>query len=163
MVKIDLTVAGDVSDVIDTVHRLAAGIGSAPAATPNNPNGHPDSHPPVDPRVEPLVNDAAAVAEDPWTEEMVRALWVLLTLDVQEIYRRVAHGDGHALHRETLLDDMELTARSLSGRLSSQGHAMRRIRRRYDVNLPHPMAFDQTTEQYRMRPDIGDVIVELNL
>ena len=28
MVKIDLTVAGDVSDVIDTIRRLAAGIGS---------------------------------------------------------------------------------------------------------------------------------------
>ena len=93
----------------------------------------------------------------------MRALWALLTPDVQEIYRRVAHGDGHVLHRDALLDAMGLTARSLSGRLSSQGHALRRIRRRYDVNLPHPMAFDPSSEQYRMRPDLAGAVVELDL
>ena len=93
----------------------------------------------------------------------MRALWQLLTTDAQDIYRRVAHGDGHVLDRDALLDAMGLTVRALSGRLSSQGHAMRRIRRRHNVDLPHPMAFDQSSEQYWMRPDLGDVIVELNL
>ena len=75
----------------------------------------------------------------------------------------MAQGNGHTLPRDALLDAMGLTVRALSGRLSSQGHALRRIRRRYDVNLPHPMTFDQPTEQYRMRPDLADAIVELNL
>ena len=165
MVKIDLTVAGDVSHVINTIRRLVAGNGSSPATAPNNPNGNPDGDPWVEQPAEPLVDDTATVAQDPWTDELVRALWQLLTTDVQEVYRRVGHGDGHghALDREALLDAMGFTVRALSGRLSSQGHALRRIRRRYDVNLPHPMAFDQTTEQYRMRPDLAGVIVELNL
>ena len=75
----------------------------------------------------------------------------------------MAQGNGHTLPRDALLDAMSLTVRALSGRLSSQGHALRRIRRRYDVNLPHPRSFDQPTEQYRMRPNLADAIVELNL
>ena len=55
----------------------------------------------------------------------------------------MAHGNDRTLARDSLLDAMGLTARTLSGRLSSQGHALRRIRRRYDVNLPHPMTFDR--------------------
>ena len=93
----------------------------------------------------------------------MRALWALLTPDVQDVYRRVAHRDGHVLAREALLDAMGFTARALSGRLSSQGHATRRIRRTFDLNLPHPMSFDQPTEQYRMLPHIAGSIVELNL
>ena len=130
----------------------------------NNPGGDPDGATAVNPPVQPPVGGAAAIADNPWTEELVRALWQFLSPDVQEIYRRVAHGDGHVLHRDALLDAMGLTARSLSGRLSSQGHAMRRIRRRYDVNrLPHPMAFDQSSEKYRMLPHIARYIAELNL
>ena len=163
VVKIYLTVAGDVSDVIDTIRRLAAGNGFSSATASNNPNRDPGGDQWVNPPVQPPVGHNATVAQYPWTEELARALWQLLTPDVQEVYRRVAHGDGHALARESLLDDMGFTARSLSGRLSSQGHAMRRIRRRHNVDLPHPMAFDPSSEQYRMRPDLAGVIVELNL
>ena len=164
VVKIDLMVAGDVSDVIDTIRRLATRNGSSPVVASNNPGGDPDGATAVNPPVQPPVGGAAAIADNPWTEELVRALWQFLSPDVQEIYRRVAHGDGHVLHRDALLDAMGLTARSLSGRLSSQGHAMRRIRRRYDVNrLPHPMAFDQSSEKYRMLPHIARYIAELNL
>ena len=168
VVKIDLSVAGDVSDVINTLHQLATGTGSSPAAASSNPGGDPHGHPsvghpPVDQPVQPPVDEEAGIAEDPWTQEPVRALWALLTPDVQEIYRRVAHRDGHALNRGALLDAMGITTRSLSGRLSSPGHALRRIRRRYGVNLPHPMTFDPSTEQYRMRPDLAGAVVELNL
>ena len=147
----------------DRHRRLATGTGSSPAAGSNNPGGNPDGHPSVDPPVQPPVGSAATVAEDPWTEELARARWVLLSPNVQQIYRRVAYGDDHALARDFLLHAMSLTVRALSGRLSSQGHALRRIRRRYDVNLPHPRSFDQPTEQYRMRPNLADAIVELNL
>ena len=163
MVRIYLTVARDVSDVIDTPRRLAAGNGSSPAAASNAPGGDPDGAPSVNPPVQPPVGDNASVAENPWTEELARALWQFLSPDVQQIYQRVAHGDGHILHRDALLDAMGLTARSLSGRLSSQSHALRRIRRRYDVNLPHPMTFDPSSEQYQMRPHLAGAIVELNL
>ena len=159
MVRIYLTVAGDVSDVIDTIRRLVAGNGSTPTTVSNNP----DDDLLVNPPVQPPVGDNASVAEDPWTVEPVRALWQFLSPDVQQVYQRVAHGDGHILHRDALLDAMGLTARSLSGRLSSQSHALRRIRRRHDVNLPHPMTFDPSSEQYRMQPDLAGVIVELDL
>ena len=163
MAKIDPTVAGDISDVIDTPRRLAAGNGSSPAAGSNNPGGDPDGHPSVDPPVQPPVGDNASVAENPWTEELARARWVLLSPDVQEIYRRGGTGQRphpapgrpagrHGPHRSRTVRTPLLT-----------GHALRRIRRRYDVNLPHPMTFDQPTEQYRMRPDLADAIVELNL
>ena len=79
MVKIYLTVAGDVSDVIDTIRQLAAGNGSAPATAPNNPNRDPGGDRRVDPPVQTPVDDTATVAQDPWTEELVRALWQLLT------------------------------------------------------------------------------------
>ena len=138
MVRIYLTVAGDVSDVIDTTRQLAAGNGSTPTTVSNNPDGDLLVNPPV----QPPVDDTGSVTEDPWTDELVRALWQFLTHDAREIYRRVAHGDGHALQRDALLDAMGLTIRALFGHLSSQGHALRRIRRRYDVNLPHPMTFD---------------------
>ena len=128
MAKIDLTVAGDISDVIDIIRRLAAGNGSSPAAASNNPGGDPDGHPSVDPPAQPPAGGAATVAQDPWTMELARALWVLLSPDVQQIYRRVAHGNDHTLARDFLLDAMGLTVRALSGRLSSQGHALRRIR-----------------------------------
>ena len=118
VVKISLSVAGDVSVVIDTLRRLATKTSSSPAAPSNNPDGDPHGHPPVDQPVQPPVDVAAGIAEDPWTAEMARALWALLTPDVQDIYRRVAHRDGHVLAREALLDAMGLTARVLSGRLS---------------------------------------------
>ena len=159
MVRIDLTLEGVVSDVINTIRQLAAGNGSTPTTVSNNP----DDDLLVNPPVQPPVDDTGSVTEDPWTDELARALWVLLTPDAREIYRRVAHGDGHILHRDALLDAMNLTARTLSGQLSSQGHALRRIRRRHDVNLPHPMTFDPSSEQYRMQPDLAGVIVELDL
>ena len=99
VVSIYLTVAGDVSDVIDTIRRLATGNGSSPAAASNNPGGDPDGHPSVDPPAQPPAGGAATVAEDPWTEELARALWVLLSPNVQQIYRRVAQGNGHTQRR----------------------------------------------------------------
>ena len=92
VVSIYLTVAGDVSDVIDTIRRLAAGNGSSPAAASNNPGGDPDGAKAVNSPGQSPVGDDASVAEDPWTEELARALWVLLSPDVQEIYRRGGTG-----------------------------------------------------------------------
>ena len=92
VVSIYLTVAGDVSDVIDTIRRLAAGNGSSPAAASNNPGGDPDGAKAVNSPGQSPVGDDASVAEDPWTEELARALWVLLSPGVQEIYRRGGTG-----------------------------------------------------------------------
>ena len=105
MVRIDLTMEGDVSDVINTIRQLVTRNGSSPVVVSRDPG----SDPPVEQPVQPPVDDAAGIAKDPWTEELVRALWALLTPDVQWIYRRVAHGSGHALAREALLDAMGLT------------------------------------------------------
>ena len=67
------------------------------------------------------------------------------------------------MSRELLLDALNLTARELSGRLSSQGHAVRRIRRYHNVSLPHPMSFDSASQEYRMRSDVAGTIKELGL
>ena len=67
------------------------------------------------------------------------------------------------MSRQSLLDAMGLTERQLSGRMSSVGHSVRRIRNVHNVSLPHPMAFDQSTDDYKMLPDVADAIVRLNL
>jgi len=93
----------------------------------------------------------------------VTALWRFLTDDVRDIYRLVAHSNGHTIARDSLLDDVGITVSALSGRLSSQGHALRRIRRLHNLSLPHPMSFDNRSDTYRMRPDVADTLVRLNL
>ncbi len=57
------------------------------------------------------------------------ALWRFLTEDVRDIYRLIAHSSGHTTARDSLLDDVGITVRALSGRLASQDHALRRVRR----------------------------------
>ena len=89
------------------------------------------------------------------------ALWRFLTDDVRDIYRLVAHSNEHTIARDSLLDALGITARALSGRLSSQGHAVRRIRLHH--NASHPMSFDNQSDTYRMRPDVANAIVRLNL
>lgn len=164
VVKIDLTLEGGVSDVINTIRLLATGnVSSLVAASSTHTSNNPDLQAGAEPTAQPAGGDEDVIAEEQWTVELAHSLWVFLSPDVQEIYRRVAHGHGHALARDSLLDDMGLTTRALSARLSSQGHAIRSIRRQYHVALPHPMSFDQPSGQYRMRPDLAGAILELEL
>ena len=95
MVRIYLTVARDVSDVIDTPRRLATGTGSSPAAASNAPGGDPDGAPSVNPPVQPPVGDNASVAEDPWTVEPVRALGSSCPPTSSRSTAGVAQGNGH--------------------------------------------------------------------
>lgn len=162
MVKVALTFEGDADDVIVAIRRLAVGdatvassvgttieasVASAPAESSDD--AQPDGPP--------------AVPEGRWTIEHVRAFWGFLADDAREIYQRVAQSAGYVLSRQALLEEMHLTVRQLSGRLSSQGHAVRRIRRVHNVALPHPMSFDSQADEYRMLPDVADAIVRLNL
>ena len=164
MVRIDLSLEGDVSDVISAIRQLIGGnVASPVAASATAISNNPGLNAGAAPTAQPAVGGEAVIAEAPWTMELTRALWTLLATDAREIYRRVAHGNGHTLSRDSLLDAMGLTARALSGRLSSQGHALRRIRRQYNVSLPHPMSFDQPSGQYRMRPDLAGAIIDLEL
>ena len=103
------------------------------------------------------------VPEGRWTIDHVRTFWGFLADDAREIYQRVARSPGYVRSRNTLLDEMNLTVRQLSGRLSSQGHAVRRIRRVHNVALPHPMSFDTQADEYKMLPDVADAIVRLSL
>ena len=104
------------------------------------------------------------VPEGDWNSDHVRTFWEFLAADAREIYRRVAQeNQDHRMSRELLLDAMNLTARELSGRLSSQGHAVRRMRRYHNVSLPHPMSFDSASQEYRMRSDVAAAIKEFGL
>ena len=107
--------------------------------------------------------DEPAVPEGEWNEESVRTFWEMLAPDAKEIYRNVAGSNGHVISRDSLLDSMHLTTRELSGRLSSQGHAVRRIRRHHNLSLPHPMSFDPASDEYRMRSDVGEIIARLEI
>ena len=162
MVKVSLTVEGDTDEVMDALRKLALGDSSAtsaPGAAPMAvlPSAPPEDAAPAQPAPEP---DAPAGA---WSTEHVQTFWGFLAPQARDIYRRVAGGNGYILSREALLDGTGLTARVLSGRLSSQGHAVRRIRRFHNVSLPHPMSFDPPTEEYRMLPDVADAILRLSL
>ena len=162
MVKVALTVEGEADEVIAAIRQLAMGdaassisppaisedAGSAPAEAAPSAAAAPEPEP---------------VPEGRWTVDHVRTFWGFLADDAKEIYQSVAKSAGYVLSRQALLDDMHLTVRQLSGRLSSQGHAVRRIRRVHNVALPHPMNFDSQADEYRMLPDVADAIVRLNL
>lgn len=177
MVKVAMTVEGETNEVMDAIRRLMdsdtaatalPGVGIAVASVPADPTAADDapaqlsvaaeSPPPVaEPEPEP------EVPEGQWTLDHVRTFWDLLAPQAREVYRQVAAGSGYVVSRQSLLDTMGLSTRSLSGRLSSQGHAMRRIRRLHNVALPHPMSFDGPADEYKMLPDVADGIFRLNL
>ena len=162
MVKVALTFEGDADDVIVAIRRLA--VGDATVAAPvGNATETSVASAPAESSNDTQLDAAPAVPEGRWTIEHVRAFWGFLADDAREIYQRVAQSAGYVLSRQALLEEMHLTVRQLSGRLSSQGHAVRRIRRVHNVSLPHPMSFDSQADEYRMLPDVADAIVRLNL
>ena len=162
MVKVALTFEGDADEVIVAMRQIALGdhAASSPVGNIAETSGLTDVGV-VSSEVQ--ENDPPAVTEGRWTIEHVRTFWNFLADDAREIYQRVAQSAGYVLSRQALLEEMHLTVRQLSGRLSSQGHAVRRIRRLHNVTLPHPMSFDSQADEYRMLPDVADAIVRLNL
>ena len=181
MVKVALTVEGDTGAVISALRQLAVGEVAFPVApppeivvesepaprltagapapemaaeTPPMPGAMPMSEPEPEP---------PPVPEGEWSIDHVRVFWSYLSDNVQEVYHRVAHSAGYVLPRQDLLDSLDLTERQLSGRMSSQGHAVRRMRRLHNIALPHPMSFDAATDDYKMLADVADAIVRLNL
>ena len=164
MVKVALTVEGEADEVIDALRQLAIGdvAPSSPAVVAVEDNVEEPAEQPTAQSLAPAP-PPIPVPEGRWTIEHVRTFWGFLAPDAREIYQRVAKSAGYVLSRRALLDEMHLTVRQLSGRLSSQGHAVRRIRRAHNVALPHPMSFDSQVDEYRMLPDVADAIVRLNL
>ena len=166
MVKVALTVEGEADEVIVALRQLTIGDGASPASPVVTAEEHVAEQPEQTGAQAQAPVPAPApipVPEGRWTIEHVRTFWGFLADDAREIYQRVAKSAGYVLSRQALLDEMHLTVRQLSGRLSSQGHAVRRIRRVHNVALPHPMSFDSQADEYRMLPDVADAIVRLNL
>ncbi len=157
MVKIALTVEGETDEVIAAIRQLAVGDGLPVAIEGNFAGATSVSHP-----TKGGTPDPPAPHED-WTPDHVRMFWGFLASDAKDIYRKVARANGYALPRQSLLTDMRLSIRQLSGRLSSQGHAVRRIRKSRHVTLPHPMTFDAQSQEYKMLPDVADPLVKLGL
>ena len=162
MVKVALTVEGEADEVIAALRQLAIGDVApySPAViTVEDDEEEPEEQPSAQSQAPPPL----PVPEGRWTIDHVRTFWSFLAPDAREIYQRVAQSAGYVLSRQALLGELHLTVRQLSGRLSSQGHAVRRIRRAHNVALPHPMSFDSQVDEYRMLPDVADAIVRLNL
>ena len=175
MVKVALTVEGDTGAVISALRQLAVGDVASPAAlpeivvasdtAPRLAAAPPDTAAPAitEPEPTPEPEPEPPVPEGDWSIDHVRVFWSYLAENAQEVYHRVAHSSGYVLPREDLLESLGLSERQLSGRMSSQGHAIRRMRRNHNIALPHPMSFDVTTDDYKMLPDVADAIVRLNL
>ena len=165
MVKVALTVEGEADDVIAAIRQLGAGDATSPvtvvaAADDSVPAAPAEAEPaPLPPPAPP----PPPVPEGRWTIDHVRTFWGYLAPNAQQVYHRVANSSGYVMSRQSLLDAMGLTERQLSGRMSSVGHSVRRIRNAHNVALPHPMAFDATSDDYKMLPDVADAIVRLNL
>ena len=162
MVKVALTFEGDADDVIVAMRQLTVGDDAAVSPVVNNTETSAATAL-VESSEDARSEESIPVPEGRWTIEHVRTFWGFLAGDAREIYQRVAQSAGYVLSRQALLDEMHLTVRQLSGRLSSQGHAVRRIRRVHNVSLPHPMSFDLQADEYKMLPDVADAIVRLNL
>jgi hypothetical protein len=164
MVKVSLTIEGDAEEVIAAIRKLAGSDAESvtsvsetvdddvPDATPESTTASNVSSPAAPP-----------VPEGRWTIDHVRTFWRYLAPNAQQVYHQVAHSNGYVMSRQSLLDAMGLTERQLSGRMSSVGHSVRRIRNVHNVSLPHPMTFDQSSDDYKMLPDVADAIVRLNL
>ena len=164
MVKVSLTIEGDAAEVIAAIRKLAVGDADFPATEAENGEevaSDPDAESTPASEVSPPV--APSVPEGRWTIDHVRTFWRYLAPNAQQVYHQVAHSNGYVMSRQSLLDAMGLTERQLSGRMSSVGHSVRRIRNVHNVSLPHPMTFDQSTDDYKMLPDVADAIVRLNL
>ena len=171
MVKVALTIEGDSEEVIAAIRKLAVGdsVSASPAAqsvveepSETYVEAAPAASAPA-PALAPAPPPPPPVPEGRWTIDHVRTFWRYLAPNAQQVYYRVAHSSGYVMSRQSLLDAMGLTERQLSGRMSSVGHSVRRIRNAHNVALPHPMAFDQASDDYKMLPDVADAIVRLNL
>ncbi len=164
MVKVALTIEGDAEEVITAIRKLATGESNpSPPMTETAEQNAPET---VSEAVSASIAPPPApppVPEGKWTIDHVRTFWRYLAPNAQQVYHRVANSSGYVMSRQSLLDAMGLTERQLSGRMSSVGHSVRRIRNAHNVSLPHPMAFDPSTDDYKMLPDVADAIVRLNL
>lgn len=164
MVKVALTIEGDSEEVIAAIRKLAVADSASwiSAAEPiDDENAEADTE--IPPGSNASTSASPPVPEGRWTIDHVRTFWRYLAPNAQQVYYQVAHSNGYVTSRQSLLDAMGLTERQLSGRMSSVGHSVRRIRNAHNVALPHPMAFDQTSDDYKMLPDVADAIVRLNL
>jgi hypothetical protein len=164
MVKVALTIEGDAEEVIVAIRKLAVGD-SVSVASPADIVDHDSSETNVEATSASNASTPASppVPEGRWTIDHVRTFWRYLAPNAQQVYYQVANSNGYVMSRQSLLDTMGLTERQLSGQMSSVGHSVRRIRNAHNVALPHPMTFDQSSDDYKMLPDVADAIVRLNL
>ena len=163
MVKVALTIEGDAKEVIAAIRKLALGeSASATTAVDNNHEENDETSPEVTPPSS-AATEAPSIPEGSWSIDHVRTFWRYLAPNAQQVYHQVAHSNGYVMSRQSLLDAMGLTERQLSGQMSSVGHSVRRIRNAHNIALPHPMAFDPSSDDYKMLPDVADAIVRLNL
>lgn len=164
MVKVALTIEGDAVEVIAAIRKLASGDPATVTPTADSIGDDLDDN-----NVEVSASSNGATSASPpapegkWTIDHVRTFWRYLAPNAQQVYHQVAHSNGYVMARQALLDTMGLTERQLSGQMSSVGHSVRRIRNVHNVALPHPMSFDQSSDDYKMLPDVADAIVRLNL
>ena len=163
MVKVALTIEGDAKEVIAAIRKLAMGDpASAATAVGDNNDENDETSAEVTPVSYGAV-ESPSVPEGSWSIDHVRTFWRYLAPNAQQVYHQVAHSNGYVMSRQSLLDAMGLTERQLSGQMSSVGHSVRRIRNAHNIALPHPMSFDQSSDDYKMLPDVADAIVRLNL
>ena len=164
MVKVALTIEGDAEEVIAAIRKLA--VGESAIVTPTGEDIDDDSSETAVEVTSASTTSTPAQTPAPegrWTIDHVRTFWRYLAPNAQQVYHQVAHSNGYVMSRQSLLDTMGLTERQLSGQMSSVGHSVRRIRNVHNVSLPHPMSFDQSSDDYKMLPDVADAIVRLNL
>ena len=174
MVKVALTVEGEADEVIAALRKLAAGdaapaaevaepvVAEEPAPPPAEPEP-PVPLPAAPPPPPPPAPEPPPLPEGRWSTDRVQTFWGYLRPDAQQVHYLLAHSSGYVISRQSLLDRMQLTERQLTGRMSSVGHSVRRMRNRDRVALPHPMDFDRETNDYKLLPDVADAIVRLNL
>lgn len=163
MVKVLLTIEGGAEEVIAAIRQLAGSDTESVTSVSETVDDVPDATPESTTASNASSPAAPPVPEGRWTIDHVRTFWRYLAPNAQQVYHQVAHSNGYVMSRQSLLDAMGLTERQLSGRMSSVGHSVRRIRNVHNVSLPHPMTFDQSSDDYKMLPDVADAIVRLNL
>lgn len=94
-------------------------------------------------------------SSSPWTRDELARLWRDIRPDARDILAELArHPGGYDF--AALQERVQVDGAGIAGRLSSLGHALRSY-----PNRPHPVERDYRTRQYRMAPDVAEMVREI--
>ncbi len=139
MAKVTITVEGEAEEIRRTLESLLGALNE-------EQNGHVEEQ------------DALheTTVDTRWTPEEVAALWGELAPQARPIVAEIAK-KPEGIYFDAVRKSLGLEGLTVAGRLSSLGFALKRLK----LNKPEPIVRDWRAKQYRMAPEVAEVIRQL--